>query len=110
MSKDIEYMYEEGSPHYLFRPGHREDLEGANQPAAVQGLLIGHRPPPGVCTHRILFDHSVEVGLYSGACINIRRNGPPPKERECNLRFGAPPGMYELGAKLANAAAFGLPE
>jgi hypothetical protein len=114
VAEEIEDMYAYGSPHFLYRPDNISLSEaGANQDAAVQGWMVGWAPPANVCTFRILFDLMVEVSLYEGSWVKIRRNGPPNLEREDAIRRmkgdAATHARYKLFAGMANAEAFKLP-
>jgi len=59
-------------------------------------VYVGQRPPITVCTHRILFEPGVEVGLYSGETTSVRRRGPRCTERERVMQESDP------GAKTKN--------
>ena len=76
IAKEIEEMYEYGAPHCLYHPDDPLLCDtGASQPNAVDGFMVGMAPPPHVCTHRILFDLNVDVALYEGTFLNVRRTG-----------------------------------
>ena len=113
VSKEIEEMYAHGAPHCLYHPTQLSLCDtGEHQPDAMQGLMVGFEPPANVCTHRILFDRMVDVAVYEGTFVKVRRNGPPSKEREeereWHMRDGFQRELYERTAGLQNAAAFGL--
>ena len=83
LSREIEEMYDYGAPHCLYRP-HQLGLceDGCHQPDAMQGLMLGERPPSGVCTHLVLFDRMVDVDVYAGTVVQIRRQGPLSTDRQ----------------------------
>lgn len=111
VAKEIEEMYEYGAPHCFYHP---EDLSlcetGARQPDAAEGFMVGMSPPPGVCTHRILFDLNVDIALYEGTFVNLRRMGAPCAKRVLERSQHGPSEIaaYKKDAGITNAAAFGL--
>lgn len=72
--------------------------------------MVGMSPPPDVCTHRILFDLNVDIALYEGTFVNLRRIGAPCAKRELERSQHGPSEIaaYKKDARITNAAAFGL--